>query len=309
MARHVDALTSPTLKNLREQWWDTAFSGFLQDTLRPRPGNRILDVGCGEGTAEMTLGRLRVSQLALFAIDRNLERVAHTAAEGRSHNYRLQLAGADVTHLPFTTGAFDATFCVAVLQHVNDMPAAVRELARVTREGGRVLAVEPDNASRYWYSSSRFGVQAFAEAQQFFGAVRATRGDTTEPAVGPRVSATFATCGIEPVSVQLFPVSVTHIGKPPAAVWDARRHAVDLAMAGITDPDVVAHGEAYLKTLAEYQADASAAGSNFVEIQNTMLFATVGVRTDAPVEAVTANAQRSAISSQVSEVFVHGSPS
>ena len=102
MARHVDALTAATLKNLREQWWDTEFSTFLQDTLRPRPGNRILDVGCGEGTAELSLGRLRVSQLALFAIDRNLQRVAHTAAEGRSHNYRLQLAGADVTRLPFT---------------------------------------------------------------------------------------------------------------------------------------------------------------------------------------------------------------
>ena len=62
MARHVDALTAATLKNLREQWWDTEFSTFLQDTLRPRPGNRILDVGCGEGTAELSLGRLRVSQ-------------------------------------------------------------------------------------------------------------------------------------------------------------------------------------------------------------------------------------------------------
>jgi ubiquinone/menaquinone biosynthesis C-methylase UbiE len=162
MARHVDALTSATLKNLREQWWDSEFSGFLQETLRPRPGNRILDVGCGEGTAEMSLGRLRVSQLVLFAIDRNLQRVAHTAAEGRSHNYRLQLAGADVSRLPFTAGAFDATFCVAVLQHVNDVPRAVRELARVTRTGGRVLAVEPDNAARYWYSSSPLGARAFA---------------------------------------------------------------------------------------------------------------------------------------------------
>ena len=69
----------------------------------------------------MSLGRLRVSQLTLFAIDRNLQRVAQTAAEGRSHNYRLHLAGADVTRLPFATGAFDATFCVAVLQHVNDV--------------------------------------------------------------------------------------------------------------------------------------------------------------------------------------------
>jgi len=283
MARHVDALTSPTLKNLREQWWDSEFSGFLQETLRPRPGNRILDVGCGEGTAEMSLGRLRVSQLALFAIDRNLQHVAKTAAEGRSHNYRLHLAGADVRRLPFTAGAFDATFCVAVLQHVSDVPLAVGELARVTRSGGRVLVVEPDNAARYWYSSSPLGAQAFAEATRFFSAVRASRGDSTELAVGPRVSAIFATCGIEPVTVQLFPVSVTHIGRPPATLWQARGDAIRSLLGDIADPAVVALGRQYLQTLARYEQDATAAGANFVEVQNTMLFATVGQRTDAPI--------------------------
>lgn len=294
MARHVDALTSPTLKNLREQWWDSEFSGFLQETLRPRPGNRILDVGCGEGTAEMSLGRLRVSQLALFAIDRNFQHVAKTAAEGRSHNLRLHLAGADVMRLPFTTGAFDATFCVAVLQHVSDVPLAVGELARVTRAGGRVLVVEPDNAARYWYSSSPLGAQACAEATRFFSAVRATRGDSTELAVGPRVSAIFATSGIEPVSVQLFPVSVTHIGRPPATLWQARADAVRSVLVDIADPAVIALGREYLQTLARYERDATAAGANFVEVQNTMLFATVGQRTDMRVGAAAAAAEQTA---------------
>ena len=40
MARHLDALTASTLKNLRAQWWDAQFSDFLQDTLKPRPGTR-----------------------------------------------------------------------------------------------------------------------------------------------------------------------------------------------------------------------------------------------------------------------------
>ena len=211
--------------------------------------------------------------------------MARTAAEGRSHNYRLQLAGADVARLPFTTGAFDATFCVAVLQHVNDVPMAVRELARVTRTGGRVLAVEPDNAARYWYSSSPAGAQAFAEAQRFFGAVRAARGDSTEPAVGPRVSAIFATCGIEPVSVQLFPVSVTHIGKPPATLWQARRAGRRRARwpTSPTPPSSRTARRTWRRWRSTKRTP-SAAGANFVEIQNTMLFATVGLRTDVPVE-------------------------
>jgi ubiquinone/menaquinone biosynthesis C-methylase UbiE len=295
MARHVDALTSATLKNLREQWWDTEFSAFLQDTLRPRPGNRILDVGCGEGTAELSLGRLRISQLSLVAIDRNLERVAFTAAEGRSHNYRLKVAAADVTRLPFTSGAFDATFCVAVLQHVTDLPKAVCELARVTRAGGRVLAVEPDNAARYWYSSSTFGARAFAESTAFFTALRASRGDTADAAVGPRVSALFATCGIEPVSVHVFPVAVTHIGRQTPSLWQARRDAVRASLATTTDPHVLELGRAYLHTLAAYERDADELGANFVEIQHTILVATVGHRTDVPANGETKQVSESVL--------------
>ena len=68
MSDTVDALTSPTLKNLREHWWDDDFTEFLAETLRPRPGNRILDVGCGEGRAEVEIGRLQVSQVRLFGL-------------------------------------------------------------------------------------------------------------------------------------------------------------------------------------------------------------------------------------------------
>ena len=71
-----DALTSATLKHLREAWWDDAFTAFLEETLAPRPGNRILDVGCGEGLAEVEIGRLHISQLRLFGVDLVLSKVA-----------------------------------------------------------------------------------------------------------------------------------------------------------------------------------------------------------------------------------------
>jgi SAM-dependent methyltransferase len=283
MARHVDALTAATLRDLREQWWDAEFSEFLQDTLRPRPGTRILDVGCGNGTAELALGRLRVSQLRLFAIDRNPARVIQTAAECRSHNYKLGAAAADVTRLPFKAGAFDAVFCVAVLQHVNDVGRAIAELSRVTRPGGRVLAVEPDNSARYWYSSSPLAADAFAAASRFFASVSRARGDSTDSAVGPRLSAVCADYGIEPLSVQLFPVTVTHIGRPAAAVWQARRDAVARELTTTVAPPVAALGSEYLEALDAYQRDVIRQGEHFVEIQNTMLFATVGQRTDAEV--------------------------
>ena len=280
MARQVDALIAATLKNVREQWWDATFSEFLQVTLRPRPGNRILDVGSGEGTAELSLGRMQVSQLKLVAIDKNFSRVAQTAAMGRSHNHRLGLAAADASRLPFSTAAFDATFSVAVLQHVVDVENAVREFARVTRPGGRILAVEPDNRARYWYSSVATGQTTFDLATRFFTAVAAARGETTDLAIGPKLTAIFSACAIEPVSVQLFPVTVTHIGPPPKSLWLARRDAVERALQGVSDKTAARIGHDYLDVLQQYEQDAAHAGRSFVEIQNTMLFATLGQRTE-----------------------------
>src|SRR5215831_19012821 len=120
MARHLDALTASTLKNLRGEWWDAQFSEFLRETLRPRPGTRILDVGCGDGTAELSLGRLQISQVSLFAVDLRVNRAKQTMQAGASHNIRLNVAAADVLSLPFADDAFDSTFCVALLQHTQD---------------------------------------------------------------------------------------------------------------------------------------------------------------------------------------------
>ena len=83
MIRDVDSLTSATLKHLRERWWDDAFTEFVKDTLQPRPGRRILDVGCGRGTAEVKLSRLRLTQVDLVAVDLLVDRVVEAEATAR----------------------------------------------------------------------------------------------------------------------------------------------------------------------------------------------------------------------------------
>jgi len=274
----IDVLTSPTLKYLRERWWDDAFTAFLAETLRPRAGNRILDVGCGEGIAEVHIGRLQVSQLRLFGIDLMVERVMVARSEALAHNQRIGFATADACALPFHDRVFDATFCVAVLQHVGDVDAAVREFARVTRPGGRVLAVEPDNSSRYGYASTPAGQRAFELSARFFGALTAARGDTGSTTVGPTLPTRFARHGIEPMAVRLFPVSRTQLGPPSADVWARRRAAVEQAVETTPSDGARTLGRAYLDALDAYAREAAQAGSAFVEIQNTTLFATLGQR-------------------------------
>ena len=61
-------------------------------------------------------------------------------------------------------------------------------------------------------------------------------------------------------------------------MWTARRDAVNRELASTSDATVAALGARYLETLARYEQEAAREGDTFVEIQNTMLFATVGQR-------------------------------
>jgi SAM-dependent methyltransferase len=275
-ARTLDALTSATLKHLRDEWWDDAFTAFLVERLRPRAGNRILDVGCGTGAVEIRLARLRIPQVIMIGIDLVVDRAVLAERQTDGHNLRASFAAADACKLPFPDGSFDCTFCVAVLQHVPDAAEALREFARVTAQGGRILAVEPDNEARYWYSSSQAGQDAFAAARRFFDVQAASRGEALEPRVGPRLPTLFNETGIELLEVQLFPVSVSRIGPPAPGIWESRTRAIRAATAAAADPAVQRAGTEYLDALAQYQADAT--GDGFVEIQSTLLFAAVGQR-------------------------------
>jgi SAM-dependent methyltransferase len=276
----TDALTSPTLKHLRGQWWTDAFTTFLAEALRPKPGMRILDVGCGTGTAAVNLARLRLSQLDLVGIDISKSRVRDALTATRYMNATVGFAAADACHIPFPDACFDATFCVAVLQHIGEVPKALAECARVTKPGGKFLAVEPDNAARYWFSSLPSGMAAFEKGQRFFAAAAVSGREPAPPAVGALIPGLLPAAGIQPLSVRLFPVFASALAAPPAALWEKRRNAATAGIEAAANDTVRALGNEYLAAIDEYARDAAAAGPAFVEIQNTLLVATVGQRED-----------------------------
>jgi hypothetical protein len=116
--------------------------------------------------------------------------------------------------------------------------------------------------------------------QAFFASALAARGDVTDPSVGPKLTAFFADAGLEPLSVNLFPVSLARLGPPPKSVWQERRDAVRSTLDGTEDANIRRLADEYLAQLDRYAADAARAGSAFVEIQNTMLFAAVAQKAE-----------------------------
>jgi SAM-dependent methyltransferase len=273
LAREIDILTTPVLKHLRDRWWDAAFTEFVRDTLHPRPGDRIL------GLAELTLSLLEPGGVRYVGIDRQRDRLRQARGAARDHALALGLAAAEAAALPFAEGAFASAFCVGVLQYASEpqVVMSLRELARVTREDGRVLLVEPDNASRYFYSSMESGTRAFERSREFFQAGGGAGGGA-DLSLGPHLPALCRANGIEPIAVHVFPVTTTRLGAPVPSVWEARRQAIArlIADTDTADASLRAIGEEWLRTIETYAEESTHAGPAFLEIQHTMLFATVG---------------------------------
>jgi uncharacterized protein YbaR (Trm112 family) len=101
-----------------------------------RPGMRVLEVGAAKCWAGQHLLPRGVEYVATDILAD--ENVGLGRGEFFGSFPRVQ---ADGEHLPFADGAFDLAYCVAALHHALDLWGMVRELARVTRRGGVVAAL------------------------------------------------------------------------------------------------------------------------------------------------------------------------
>jgi SAM-dependent methyltransferase len=122
------------------------------ERLRIRPGDRVLDAGCGEG--RHCFGALeRGARVVGLDLDRpSLEAGARPLRNraGELNSLGAMLQG-DAFHLPFQDASFDRVICSEVMEHVHDFRGAARELARVTRPGGTLAVTIPTATSEHLY--------------------------------------------------------------------------------------------------------------------------------------------------------------
>jgi ubiquinone/menaquinone biosynthesis C-methylase UbiE len=163
-----------------------AGAALLLDRAGVGPGMRVLDAGSGPGRLTLpaadrvgTAGRVLAVDLEPRMLERLRERLA---ARGLRNVETLEAALGD-GRLP--AGAFDVAFLVTVLGEIGDAPAALREIHRALRPGGRLSVTEvlPDP---HYQTVGRVRALAaaagFAEERYFAGAVSFTLNFAKPPA-------------------------------------------------------------------------------------------------------------------------------
>lgn len=118
-----------------------------------RPGMSLLDCGCGPGSITLGLAKL-VAPGIVTGIDIDpgeVERAQNLASEQGVHN--VQFKSGNVYELPFADGTFDACFSNALLDHLSDPIAALREMRRILKADG-ILGVRTADRDGYLFTPS-----------------------------------------------------------------------------------------------------------------------------------------------------------
>jgi ubiquinone/menaquinone biosynthesis C-methylase UbiE len=115
----------------------------LRDVLAPRPGERLLEIGPGTGYYTLDMAEWVGPEGRVEIFDLQREFLDHTAARAAERGLENVVpTQGDATELAYEDGSIDAVALTAVLGEIPDPAAALREIRRVLKPGGRLVVGE-----------------------------------------------------------------------------------------------------------------------------------------------------------------------
>ncbi len=185
--------------------------------LAPQCGDRILDVGFGQG------------QALSFIADRVGLMVAPQASASDGSATPIGLV-ANSQALPFTEGTFDGVLCVNVLEAMTNRTQAVEEMRRVLKPAGQILLAHDDHESQVYSCSDREPcrrvVRAYAEST--FKSYAASDGQ-----MGRRIWGLFRAAGFVDTKLRVLPLINTEY-REPLLGWTHAQFSAEL-VSGVSD--------------------------------------------------------------------------
>src|ERR1700677_2853057 len=123
------------------------------------PHADVLEVAPGPGYFSLELARLGSFRITGLDISRTFVQIAQTAA--REQSLQIDFRHGNASAMPFPADSFDFVFCRAAFKNFSQPVAAINEMHRVLRPGGRALIVDlrndvsPDEIDSYVKNSGR----------------------------------------------------------------------------------------------------------------------------------------------------------
>jgi ubiquinone/menaquinone biosynthesis C-methylase UbiE len=112
----------------------------LLETAQPAADDRVLDVGCGAGHRAVALARVAAEVVGVDLTPAMLDQARKLQAQAGLAN--ITWTQADAADLPFADGAFTLVLSQAMFHHAADPRAALAEMRRVCRPGGRIAVTD-----------------------------------------------------------------------------------------------------------------------------------------------------------------------
>lgn len=125
---------------------------FFREFLALKPGMRIVDVGCGTGDFTRYLADLVPGKCQVMGVDTHVASLRAATSETRRAGLsgRVSYKKGDAYAIPLRDDFADITCCRNLLMHLTDPVSAVSEMARITKLGGIVVAVEPGRMRSFY---------------------------------------------------------------------------------------------------------------------------------------------------------------
>ncbi len=209
--------------------------------LAPRRGERLLELGCGAGHLLRDLA-LAVGPHGLAAgvdISEDQIRAAKAICEGIP---AAKPETADLRHLGYPDGVFDATVAVQVIEYVPEAAAALSEARRVTKRGGRLHCLATNWDSAFWHGAEPGLTAEIAAAWEAHAA---------HPNLPARLPPLLAQAGFSEIRQVPVPVVNPDLHAGAFAYWLARLMAAFAVSEGVAP----ARAEAWLAALDRAEAE------------------------------------------------------
>jgi ubiquinone/menaquinone biosynthesis C-methylase UbiE len=205
-----------------------------------QPGEAVLDIGCGSGGDVRAMAEIVGPKGRAVGLDSSATMV-EAARQRSGSDLPVEFVVGDAHHLDFPDNSFDACRTDRVLLHLADPSQAVREIARVLRPGGRVVALEPDAGGLLLDHPDRDTTSKILESRAF---------GTRSGWIGRSLRRLFLSAGLTDIELQVLPSPRTDFAETDASLR-LQEHADRAAASGAITPESAERWKATLIEAAD----------------------------------------------------------